>query len=194
MGFCTWLRRCIRLTQRSMLQVEQNPWLGFGAIAVAVLCSGFAGTVLLPHAVHAKMTDISQHLTLKVLCSVPSVLVGSGHGIICMTCTSHWWVAQSCARGGSDQTLGSILLPQGQSGTGTGFPAGWLMPQACQCSTGTWTTPSLTCCNSWLAWSGQAAGFDGLCRSPPTELFNSVLLVNYLCWWEDKWGLYPLYL
>lgn len=37
-----------------MLQVEQNPWLGFGAIAVAVLCSGFAGIVLLPYAGHIK--------------------------------------------------------------------------------------------------------------------------------------------
>lgn len=26
-----------------LLQVEQNPLLGFGAIAIAVLCSGFAG-------------------------------------------------------------------------------------------------------------------------------------------------------
>ncbi|KAK2527731.1 hypothetical protein Q9966_010180 [Columba livia] len=29
--------------QATKVQVEQNPWLGFGAIAVAVLCSGFAG-------------------------------------------------------------------------------------------------------------------------------------------------------
>ncbi|KAM9267671.1 CMP-sialic acid transporter [Cariama cristata] len=29
--------------QATKIQVEQNPWLGFGAIAVAVLCSGFAG-------------------------------------------------------------------------------------------------------------------------------------------------------
>ncbi|XP_074752096.1 CMP-sialic acid transporter isoform X2 [Athene noctua] len=28
--------------QATKVQVEQNPWLGFGAIAVAVLCSGFA--------------------------------------------------------------------------------------------------------------------------------------------------------
>ncbi len=28
-----------------MLQVEQNPFLGFMAIAVAVICSGFAGTL-----------------------------------------------------------------------------------------------------------------------------------------------------
>lgn len=39
-----------------MLQVEQNPWLGFGAIAVAVLCSGFAGIVLFPYAGHIKRT------------------------------------------------------------------------------------------------------------------------------------------
>ncbi|NXN57061.1 S35A1 protein, partial [Rynchops niger] len=32
--------------QATKVQVEQNPWLGFGAIAVAVLCSGFAGIVL----------------------------------------------------------------------------------------------------------------------------------------------------
>lgn len=29
----------------SVIQVEQNPFLGFVAIAVAVLCSGFAGIV-----------------------------------------------------------------------------------------------------------------------------------------------------
>uniref|UniRef100_A0A674HCG2 Solute carrier family 35 member A1 n=1 Tax=Taeniopygia guttata TaxID=59729 RepID=A0A674HCG2_TAEGU len=29
--------------QATKVQVEQNPWLGFGAIAVAVFCSGFAG-------------------------------------------------------------------------------------------------------------------------------------------------------
>uniref|UniRef100_A0A8C3PIS2 Solute carrier family 35 member A1 n=1 Tax=Calidris pygmaea TaxID=425635 RepID=A0A8C3PIS2_9CHAR len=29
--------------QATKVQVEQNPWLGFGAIAAAVLCSGFAG-------------------------------------------------------------------------------------------------------------------------------------------------------
>ncbi|XP_010155950.1 PREDICTED: CMP-sialic acid transporter, partial [Eurypyga helias] len=29
--------------QATKVQVEQNPWLGFGAVAVAVLCSGFAG-------------------------------------------------------------------------------------------------------------------------------------------------------
>ncbi|XP_053877388.1 CMP-sialic acid transporter [Malaclemys terrapin pileata] len=29
--------------QVTKVQMEQNPWLGFGAIAVAVLCSGFAG-------------------------------------------------------------------------------------------------------------------------------------------------------
>ncbi|NWS54951.1 S35A1 protein, partial [Chunga burmeisteri] len=29
--------------EATKIQVEQNPWLGFGAIAVAVLCSGFAG-------------------------------------------------------------------------------------------------------------------------------------------------------
>ncbi|XP_068265686.1 CMP-sialic acid transporter isoform X2 [Nyctibius grandis] len=28
--------------QATKVQVEQNPWLGFGAVAVAVLCSGFA--------------------------------------------------------------------------------------------------------------------------------------------------------
>ncbi|NXQ97322.1 S35A1 protein, partial [Sagittarius serpentarius] len=36
--------------QATKVQVEQNPWLGFGAIAVAVWCSGFAGTVLFPYA------------------------------------------------------------------------------------------------------------------------------------------------
>ena len=30
-------------TFETLLQVEQNPLLGFGAIAIAVLCSGFAG-------------------------------------------------------------------------------------------------------------------------------------------------------
>ena len=39
-----------------MLQVEQDPWLGFGAIAVAVLCSGFAGIVLFLYAGHNKRT------------------------------------------------------------------------------------------------------------------------------------------
>jgi len=39
-----------------MLQVEQNPWLGFGAIAIAVLCSGFAGIVLFLYAGHIKRT------------------------------------------------------------------------------------------------------------------------------------------
>ncbi|NXV43704.1 S35A1 protein, partial [Uria aalge] len=34
--------------QATKVQVQQNPWLGFGAIAVAVLCSGFAGIVLFP--------------------------------------------------------------------------------------------------------------------------------------------------
>ncbi|XP_021247423.1 CMP-sialic acid transporter isoform X2 [Numida meleagris] len=29
--------------QATKVQVEQNPWLGFGAITIAVICSGFAG-------------------------------------------------------------------------------------------------------------------------------------------------------
>lgn len=49
-----------------MLQMEQNPWLGFGAIAIAVLCSGFAGKTFL-YAVCFKRTgqDLSSWGKLK---------------------------------------------------------------------------------------------------------------------------------
>ncbi|KAK4815588.1 hypothetical protein QYF61_004803 [Mycteria americana] len=45
--------------------------------------------------------------------------------------TGHVGMVQSCARGGSDWTLGSISLLRGWSNPGTGFLERWSMPQAC---------------------------------------------------------------
>jgi len=54
---------------------------------------------------------------------------------------------QSCTRGGSDWTLGSISVPRGCSNTGPDFLERWSMPQACQCLRGIWTMPFITCFN-----------------------------------------------
>lgn len=57
-----------------MLQVEQNPWLGFGAIAVAVLCSGFAGIVLFLYTGHMKR--IGELMMFKTELSMLLVFLG----------------------------------------------------------------------------------------------------------------------
>jgi len=57
-------------------------------------------------------------------------------------------MVQSCARGGSHWTLGSISLITGWwSNSGTGFLERRLMPQDCQCLRGIWTMSLITAFN-----------------------------------------------
>ena len=83
---------------------------------------------------------------LIALCSFPRR--GSGEGgadfFSLYPVIGHVEMAQSCVRGGSDLTLGSISLPRGWSKTGTGFLERWSMPQACQFLRGIWTMPLTT--------------------------------------------------
>ena len=55
-------------------------------------------------------------------------------------------MVQSCVRGGSDVTCGSISLPRGWSDTGTGFLERWSMPRACQCLKKRRGNGSYRCC------------------------------------------------
>jgi len=89
-------------------------------------------------------------------------------------------MAQSCTKGGSNWTLGSISLPRGWSNTGTGFPEKVLMLQACQRLRGIWTMPLITRFNFWsaLKWSGQQ--LDDHYRSLPTQIFYSILFYSIL--------------
>lgn len=62
----------------------------------------------------------------------------------------HKGTVQSCARRGSDRTLGKVCYPEGGQTLGTGFLGRLLMP----------------CTN------GQAVRLDDLCRSLPTKQFE----------------------
>lgn len=64
---------------------------------------------------------------------------------------------QSCTRGDPHWALGSISFPREWLNTRTDFPESWSVPQACQCSRGTWTMPLIRYFNFWsaLQWWGS---------------------------------------
>ncbi|KAK4831810.1 hypothetical protein QYF61_019240, partial [Mycteria americana] len=87
-------------------------------------------------------------------------------------------MVQSCTRGGSDLTLGSISLPRGWSNTGTGFLERWSMPQACHCLRGIWTMPLITRFNfcSPLKWARKIV--KGLEHLTHDELLRELGLLS----------------
>jgi len=70
------------------------------------------------------------------------------------TVTGHTAMAQSCAKGGSDWTRGSISS-RVWSNPGAGFLKSWSIPQACQCLRGILRMLLITC---FSFWSGSSTG------------------------------------
>ncbi|KAK4816066.1 hypothetical protein QYF61_011074 [Mycteria americana] len=92
--------------------------------------------------------------------------------------TGRMGMVQSCARGGSDWTLGSISLPRGWSNPGTGFLERWSMPQACQCLRGIWTMPLIPCFSFWSALKRQTRRLDQV-QQMSTKMIKGLEHLSY---------------
>lgn len=91
-------------------------------------------------------------------------------------------MVESCVRGGSDLTFGSVSLPRGWSHTPTGFLERWSMPRACQYLKKRCGNGSYRCCMYCVAcivlhcivWYGTVRiVLYGICLCPPGHTAGS---------------------